>query len=204
MSQEEAETFFRGLHWRAESVGRMLAASYDFSRHRSLVDVGGGSGGLAIAITEACPQIQATVVDLPTVTPITRRYVEEAGAGERVQVVTADVVNGPLAGSYDVAAMRALIQVLSASEAQRALINVGKALEPGGVLYIVSTGLLDNSRISPPETVAFNLVFLNIYDHGQAYTEQEHRDWLTEAGFEGFERIKLPDASSIVIARKPS
>ena len=203
MPPEEAEAFFRGLHWRAASVGRELAARYDLSQHRSLVDVGGGSGGLAIAIADAYPHIQATVVDLPTVTPLTQRYVEEAGATGRVQVMTADVVNGPLAGSYDVAVMRALIQVISAGAARRALLNVGKAINPGGTLYIVSTGLLDNSRLSPPEAVAFNLVFLNIYDHGQAYTEQEHRDWLAEAGFEGFERLNLPDASILMIAHKP-
>ena len=44
-------------------------------------------------------------------------------------------------------------------------------------------GIIDNSRTSPPEQVAFNLLFLNMYDGGQAYTEQEHRDWLEQAGF---------------------
>ena len=54
---------------------------------------------------------------------------------------------------------------------------VGQIVEPGGVLYIVGQ-MLDNSRLSPPETVAGNLFFLNVFDEGQAYTEQEHRDWL--------------------------
>ena len=47
-----------------------------------------------------------------------------------------------------------------------------------------------------------NLVYLNIYDQGQAYTEREHRGWLAEAGFENFERKILPDGFSMVRAWK--
>ena len=76
-------------------------------------------------------------------------------------------------------------------------------MEPGGTIYIEGS-VLDDSRVSPLDTVGFNLVFINIYDGGQAYTVQEHRDWLTEAGFEDMERITLPSGSSIVTARKHS
>jgi hypothetical protein len=98
MSSEAGEAFFRQLHAGALTTGRELVARYDFSSSRTLLDVGGGSGGLAIALTEACPHLQATVVDLPTVTPITQRFVAEAGAAARVQVLAADVVQGPLTG----------------------------------------------------------------------------------------------------------
>jgi hypothetical protein len=60
---------------------------------------------------------------------------------------------------------------------------------------------LDNSRLSPLETVVGNIFFL-IFEEGQAYTEQEHRDWLAEAGFTGVERVVLPNKMSHIIARK--
>jgi hypothetical protein len=41
-------------------------------------------------------------------------------------------------------------------------------------------------------TVGFNLVFLNIFDDGRAYTEGEHRTWLTALGFAEIERVPLP------------
>ena len=47
-----------------------------------------------------------------------------------------------------------------------------------------------------------NLNFLNIYDGGQSYTEQGNRGWLSDAGFEGFERVLLPNGTSIVWAQK--
>ncbi len=82
---------------------------------------------------------------------------------------------------------------------------MGGVASPGGVVHLV-TQVLDDSRLSPEDAVGFNLVFLNIYDHGQAYTEQEYRDWLAEAGFVDFERVPLPSnpKSSIITARKPT
>ena len=65
MSQDDLRHFFCGEHPYAVEYGRDLVERYDFSSYSTLLDVGGGSGGLAIAVTENCPHIQATVVDLP-------------------------------------------------------------------------------------------------------------------------------------------
>jgi ubiquinone/menaquinone biosynthesis C-methylase UbiE len=202
MSSDQLEPWYRGFHAEAVAAARTLMARYDCSSARHLVDVGGGSGGLALTVADACPQLQATVVDLATVTPITQRYLEEAGLAERVHVISADAVRGPLSGAFDVAVLSRLLQVLSPDQARCVLWNVGQIVEPGGAIYIVGQ-VLDNSRLSPPETVAGNLFFLNVFDEGQAYTEQEHRDWLAEAGFEQCERLLLPNKMSIVSARKP-
>src|SRR6185312_1283882 len=51
MSDEELGAFFRGLHAGALATGKQLAKTYSFGRFQSLLDVGGGSGGLAI---DAC------------------------------------------------------------------------------------------------------------------------------------------------------
>jgi ubiquinone/menaquinone biosynthesis C-methylase UbiE len=202
MSQEELRQFFCGEHPYAVKKGRELVERYDFSSYSTLLDVGGGSGGLAIAVTEACPHIQATVVDLPKVTPVTQHYINEADAGNRVKVVGANVVRDSLPGSYDAAVMSAFIQLFSPDDARCAIKNVSKVMNPGGEIYIRGYGIIDNSRTSPQKLVGYNLVFINVYDEGQAYTEQEHKDWLEEAGFGSFRRTILADGSSIIKARK--
>jgi hypothetical protein len=63
-------------------------------------------------------------------------------------------------------------------------------------------GIIDNSHISPQKLVGFNLVYINVYDEGQGYTEQEHKDWLEDADFGNFRRTILDDGSSIITARK--
>ena len=199
MSREDLERFLGGLHPATLASGRNLVSKFDFSSYRSLLDVGGGTGGLAIA--EACPQLEATVLDLPVVTPIAQKFIDEAGASGRVKITSEDAVNGPVTGSFDVACLSNFIQLLSSDEARRALLNIGQVLEPNGAIYILGRDL-DDSRLSPPESVVFNLVFMSIYDGGQAYTEQEHRDWLTEAGFVDFQREINPNGTSIISARK--
>jgi len=202
MPPERLEVMYRGIHAEAVTAARELVARYDFSSSRSLADVGGGSGGLALTVAQACPHLHPTVVDLPTVTPITQRYIEEAGLADRVHVLTADVVHGPLTGAFEVAVLSRFIQVLSADQARRALRHVSQVIAPGGMIYIVGQ-VIDNARLSPPEPVLSNLFFLNVFDEGQSYTEHEYRDWLAEAGFAGVERVVLPNHTSIVMARKP-
>jgi SAM-dependent methyltransferase len=113
--------------------------------------------------------------------------------------MTADAVGQPLDGSFDVAVLKAFLNILSPEDARGALGNIGRVVNPGGAI-IVAGGLdLDDSRLAPPLLVPFNLVMINIYEAGQMYTEQEHRDWLTEAGF-----VEIRRQSDVgFIARKP-
>jgi SAM-dependent methyltransferase len=201
MPQDELETFYRGFYGEALAAGRELARAADFSTARSLVDVGGGSGGLAIAMTEAWPNLRATVADLPSVVPIAEQFIADAGAGGRVAVVPADVVAAPPPGSYDVAVLRALVQVLAPDEARRAIRHAAAALEPGGRIFIVGR-ILDDTRLSPVPSVFSNLVFLNVFPGGRAYTEGEYRAWLNEAGFEDVDVRIHPDGRAMVQARK--
>ena len=77
-------------------------------------------------------------------------------------------------------------------------------MEPGGTIYIYDNGTLDDSHLGPPETIRQNLWFINVFDQGQARTEQERREWLAAAGFEGTELVTFRDGNSIMVARKPA
>jgi hypothetical protein len=203
MSNDELGAFFRGLHPGAMAAGRYLARKHELARFRHLLDVAGGSGGLAIAACGECPELQASVAELPSITAFTERFISDAGMTERIGVVAVDLNEGPPEGRYDAAVLRNFIQVLSADQARNVIRHVGEAMEPDGVIHIVGF-VLDGDRLSPPEAAAMNLVFLNIYDHGQAYTDEEHRTWLAEAGFVDIERVSLNRGFSLVTARKGS
>jgi SAM-dependent methyltransferase len=201
--QQELEAFLRRINVLTIAAARALLEKYDFSSAKTLVDVGSGGGGLAITITKACPQIKATAIDLPQIVPITQKIVEEERATERVKVVAADVVSGSLPGSYDIAVLRSLLQVLPPQDARLAVQHIGAAINSGGKIYIIGQ-ILDDSRTSPLEAVGFNLIFINESDAAESYTEREHRDWLSEAGFIDIERANflLPDGSGLLMARK--
>jgi precorrin-6B methylase 2 len=201
--QEELEKFLRNINALTVSAARDLLDRYDFSSVKTLVDVGSGGAGLAITITKACPRIHATAIDLPQVVPIAQKIVQEEGATERVKVIAADVVSGPLPGSYEVAVLRGLLHVVSPQDARLVVNHIAAALSPGGKIYIIGQ-ILDNTRISPLEAVGFNLTFINQCDAGESYKEKEYRDWLSEAGFVEIKRANflMADGSGLMTARK--
>jgi hypothetical protein len=198
---EELEAFLRRVNGGAVTATHVLLERYDFSSTQTLVDVGGGGGGLALTFAKACPQLQATVVDLPQITPITQKILDEEGATDRVTVLSADVVRGPLPGRYDAAVLQQLLQVLSADEARQVILHVGAALNPTGTIYIIGA-ILDDSRITPPRAVGANLNFINLYYTGEAYTERQHCVWLSEAGFVDIERTLIRTGQGLITARK--
>ena len=197
MSQDELSAFIRSLDPGASAAARRLMRSFDFSGLRHVLDAGGGSGGMAVTLCRANEGLAATVAELPNVAGITRDCIGEAGMAERIAVQDADLAARPPDGEYDAAVLRALIQVLSREQAAAVIRHVGAAVSPGGRAFIIGR-VLDDSRTAPFDAVASNVMFLNIYDDGQAYTEGEHRQWLEDAGFGDVAREPLNGGYSIM------
>jgi hypothetical protein len=201
MSEDELHVTLGGLHAPALGVGRALAARYDFSACRDILDVAGGTGGASIGLMEALPELRATIVDLPGVLPLARRYVAEAGMGDRIDTIAVDLVQDAVPGQFDAAVVCKFAQVLPAEKARVALRNVGQSIRPGGTMYVVGA-VLDDSRLTPVQAVDVNVLFLSLYDGGQAYTEGEYRTWLAGAGFVDIARDEQISGSGIIRARK--
>ena len=205
MSEEEMASFFKGQHFNAMAAGEQLARIYDLSQFRHMLDVGAGSGGVSIGVVRGCPGIRVTATDLAQVVPVTRRFLEEAAVTDCVATSVADVVAGVPAGTYDVAVMRNLIQVLSLEDAEAVVRHVAEALTPGGTMLIVGS-MLEDTRQSPTYLVGVNLIHLNIYDNGLIYTEGEYRALLVEAGFSNIDvrRGEMPGGNVLISAHKLS
>lgn len=207
--REELRVFLEGLHRGAVSMGEELARRW-LSSCAAVLDVGGGSGGMSVALTQSCPDLAATIVELPAVAPVTRELVEAEGA-ERVSVVAADLGEPAadslpqdlVAGSFDAAVCKSFLQCLGPAEAERAVARITRLLRPGGELYVIGVGLLDDTRVTPAHATLFDLIFLNIYEGGRAYTEAEHRQWMAAAGLESVQRLELDDGSPFLRGRRP-
>ena len=202
MSYAQLKTFMRGLDAGASATARRLHKDYSIAAGGHVLDAGGGAGGLAIALCELDPHLRATVGELANVAPIARECVQEAGMAGRIDVIECDLVAAAPPGQYRAVVMRALLQVMSAADACATVLHGVAALESGGGLYVVGRAL-DDTRLSPLDAVAANVMFLNIYDDGQAYSEGEYRGWLRAAGLLDIQRRELAGGYSIIHGIKP-
>jgi hypothetical protein len=67
-----------------------VCAAYDFSRFRTIADIGGGQGRLLAALLRASSNARGILFDLPAVCAGAQRALDEAEVADRVTVVSGD------------------------------------------------------------------------------------------------------------------
>src|SRR5262245_16927638 len=61
-----------------------FARAFDFSRYKTVVDIGGATGQLSIIIARHHPHLKFTTCDLPQVVPIAEKTIRAAGLTSRI------------------------------------------------------------------------------------------------------------------------
>ena len=200
--EDWTRTFIAAMHkngsLRALQVARML----DLGGVSRLLDLGGGSGAYAIAFSRQKPDLEAYVFDLPTVIPLTRKYAAEAGLDRRIKTVAGDMRTAPLGENYDLVWISAICHMWSPTENQELFRRVHAALRPGGRI-VIQDFILAPDKTSPRMGAVFAVNMLVGTRRGNAYSQPEYFDWLTRAGFQNPEIIKMPGPSDMVAATRP-
>lgn len=188
--------------WSLEAA-KSFMEQFDMSQHKHIVDIGGGSGAVAITFTDLLPEVEVTVVDLQAMLSLAEEFVNVVPQKERIHLVNHDIVAKSMPGNFDGATMKAFTVTLSPDENARVMRHAFELLKPGGSLYIMAS-VLNDDGVSPASKALGNLMYLNIYYDGQAYTESEYREWLSDAGFTDIENFALEQGDTIFRALKPS
>ena len=177
-----------------------LAEGFDFSRYKTLCDVGGATGQLSIIVANRHPHMRCTSFDLPVVEPIARRKIEAAGLSDRVTAVGGDFFADPLPGA-DVITMGLILHDWNLERKMHLIKAAHDALPEGGA-FIVVENLIDNAR---RENVFGLLMSLNmLIEFGDAfdYTGADFAGWCKEVGFKKTEVVPLAGPTSAGIAYK--
>jgi SAM-dependent methyltransferase len=154
---------------------RALAERFDFSRYRTLCDVGGATGQLCTTIAERHPHLRCTSYDLPVVAPIAEKAVAAAGMSDRVSVTSGDFLADALPQA-DVITMSRILHDWNLDRKLLLIRSAYDALPEGGAL-IVLENLIDDAR----RENAFGLMMsLNmLIEFGDAFdftgSERRHR-----------------------------
>ena len=87
---DEAANFDAAMAGFTRQIAIAVAASYDFSPFRRIVDVGGGSGALVAGILQANPTLTGILFDLPQVAERAKASIAALGLADRCAVVGGD------------------------------------------------------------------------------------------------------------------
>jgi predicted O-methyltransferase YrrM len=199
--EDQGADAMRGQHNLALLVGHSLGGAYDFSRHRRLLDLGGGTGAMAISVCALHPSLRATVFDLPAVADAARGCAREAGLDDRVDVAEGNFKTDPLPDGYDVALLANLLSV-SSEETNRALLRRLYAQLPRGGAVVLSGWILDDGRTSPTIPVLFCLQDITWNAPDVERSAGTYIGWLRDAGFVDVVHRPICAPSSMIVGRK--
>jgi len=199
--EERTRAFIAAMHYGGSARAERLVALLELDGVERVLDVGGGSGAYAMAFARARDGIAATVFDLPHVTPLTRRYVEEAGLSDRIDVAEGDAVADELPRGYDLVFMSQLLHSNSAAENEALIANGAASLNAGGRL-VIQDFVVDDGRTGPPQAIIFAINMLVNTAAGDTYTEAEVRGWMEAAGLGGVERVDTDFETTLMMGTK--
>ena len=197
------EPFIAAMQRNAAFRAPVVIGALDLAGVRRVLDVGGGSGAYAAAFVRATPALEVTVLDLPNVTPLTRRYLACGGASDRVHIVDGDFRTDALGMNFDLVLLSAICHMNGPEENVALLRKAHAALVPGGQI-VVHDFVQDDDKAGPRSGALFALNMLVGTPQGSSYSGAEYIAWLTRAGFATPHTVPLPGPTDLVVATRPA
>lgn len=180
-------------------VADLVLDAYDVSRHRHLLDLGGGEGGFALSALRRAPALRCTVFDLPAVAERARRRFAELGLEARATAVGGDFFGDALPRGADLVSLVRVLHDHDDGPVVRLLQAARAALAPGGRLLIAEPL---RTRAAPRVGDAYFSFYLLAMGQGRARSADELGSLLRAAGF-GPPRVlptPLPMQASVLVA----
>ncbi len=200
--KEWLNAFIEAMHNRAKNQADPSVATIDVDNVNKVLDIGGGSGAFSMAFIRKKDTIKATIFDLPNVTPITQTYIEKEGFSGKIDTYDGDYNTDDIPTGYDLIYMSAIIHANSFEQNNNLIRKCVQSLNPGGQL-VIQDFIMSDDRLQPERGAIFALNMLTGTKGGDTYTENEIRNWMTEAGLTNIIRDNLSFGSDQIIGKKP-
>jgi len=193
---EDAAVFNNSMSGVTAATNEEILAVYDFSSFKTVVDVGGGHGGLVTSILNAHPKLKGILLDAPQVIEGTRSKIEAAGLADRCETVAGDFFKSVPAGG-DAYVMKWIIHDWDDKRAITILQNIRNRMQPNGKVIIVDCVVPENND---PDFSKFFDLNMMVMTGGKERTEKEFAQLLGAAGFKLLRVIPTKVPTSIVEA----
>jgi demethylspheroidene O-methyltransferase len=179
-------------------VSQQIIDAYDFTGHKRMLDIGGGSGAFTAAIAATAPNLQFGIFDLPDVITEARKRL---GIGQ-IEFHPGSFKANAIPEGYDLITLVRILHDHDDDVVEALLPKIYDALPPGGRLLIVEP-MADSAHAERMGAAYFGL-YLWAMGSGRPRTSSETTIMLNSVGFETIEPIKtaLPIITSALVAIK--
>jgi ubiquinone/menaquinone biosynthesis C-methylase UbiE len=177
-----------------------FAEKFDFSRYKTMADVGGATAQLSCFVAAKHPHMSCKSFDLPVVKPIAERRIKERGAAGRVAADTIDFFKDEFPKA-DVITMGMILHDWNLPHKKMLIAKAYRALPPGGALVAIEN-LIDDERRKNAFGLLMSLNMLIEFGEAFDFTGADFTQWALEAGFKRTEVIPLAGPASAAIAYK--
>jgi SAM-dependent methyltransferase len=186
---ERARRFTRMLYELHQPLAEALAGTLDLSAAARLLDLGGGSGVISLALLRRYPELTATVVDIAHVCSAGREIAAEGALGDRITYRQADLLRDELPSGFDVV-LECDVNVYSDALFRK----VRDALNPDGRFIIVDE-LAPAEGVAPPSRLHWALAGSLTSPSFEYPTAGQIRDLLETAGLRVLAQDSLVSAT---------
>lgn len=176
-----AKVFGESMGSLSEMENPAVAVAGEFSRVRTLMDVGGGHGSLLAAILRANPGLRGILLDLPGVVERAKKdvHVTAPDVAERIELRTGDFFESVPEGA-DACVMKYILHDWDDERCTRILRNCHRALPREGKVFVVDTVIPPGNDPHWGKLLDINMLVLT---GGRERTEAEFREMFGAAGF---------------------
>ena len=184
-------------------VADAILGAVDLTRHRCLLDVGGGDGSFVVAAAERAPRLRLALFDLPAVAQAAARRFAAAGISSRAQAHGGSFFDDPLPDGADVVTLVRVLHDHDDARVMTLLRAVYRALPEGGRV-VVAEPLAET-----PGAVRMGDAYFGIYllamGSGRPRTLARLVGMLAEAGFTRVRSLPTPQPlqTAVIVARRP-
>jgi SAM-dependent methyltransferase len=200
---EGLATFLAGMEAGAKGFGETLSAAHDFSRHRHVIDVGGGTGVVAGPVAQRNPHLRVTLFDMPQACALTGPLLFRFKCGSRLSAHGGDFFRAEtFPAGADAAILARVLHDWGDADARTILANIYRVLQPGGTVLVMES-LMD---APDPATRAFtalsDLMMLVLTNGGRERTGAEYEALLAGVGFRSVTTHRLSGALAVIKGHK--
>jgi predicted O-methyltransferase YrrM len=177
-----------------------LAHKFDFSKYKTMLDVGGSAGMLSALIAKANSHIQCTSFDLPKLESIANQTIQKFQLEKQVTAMNGDFFKDKLPKS-DIVTMGNILHDWD-EDTKIKLMQIAYDTLPSGGAFIAIENIIDSERKQNAFGLMLSLNMLIETGDGFDYTFDDFNKWAKKVGFSSTELLPLAGPGSAAIAYK--